>query len=44
MKIHLHIIVAMEALEATSMAAEIDPDLISKVRARSRERNRRGYK
>jgi len=31
----------MVALEATSMAAEIDPDLISKIGARQSERNRR---
>ena len=54
-KILVHSIVAMEALEAsgtlssghlaTSMAAEIDPDLISKIRARHATRNRRarGY-
>jgi hypothetical protein len=40
-KNHIHSLVAMEALEATSMAAEIDPDLISKIRARSDTRNRR---
>ena len=37
----IHSIVAMEALETTSTAAEIDPDLISKFRARSGTRNRR---
>ena len=30
----IHSLVAMEALEGTAMAAEIDPDLISKIRAR----------
>jgi hypothetical protein len=30
----IHSIVAMEALETTSTAAEVDPDLISKFRAR----------
>jgi len=34
----------MEALEATSTAAEVDPDLISKIRARYTTRRRRGYK
>ena len=37
----IHSIVAMEALEDTSMAAEDDPDLISKIRARHVTRNRR---
>ena len=37
----IHSIVAMEALETTSMAAEIDSDLISKFRARHVTRNRR---
>ena len=43
MKNHVHSLVAMEALEATAMAAgaEVDPDLISKIRARSDTRNRR---
>ena len=31
----------MEALEATSTAAEVDPDLISKIGARYTTRNRR---
>ena len=41
----VHSLVAMEALEATSTAAEVDPDLISKIRARHATRNRRarGY-
>jgi hypothetical protein len=43
-KNHVHSLVAMEALEATSMAAEIDPDLILKIRARHCTRRRRGYK
>jgi hypothetical protein len=30
----------MEALKATAMAAEVDPDLISKIRARYATRNR----
>ena len=37
----IHSLVAMEALDDTSMAAEDDPDLISKIRARQRLRNRR---
>ena len=37
----VHSCVAMEALEATAMAAEVDPDLISKIRARQSERRRR---
>ena len=40
-KNHLHSCVAMEALEDTSMAAEVDPDPISKFRARSDTRTRR---
>ena len=37
----LHSSLAMEALESTRMAAEVDPDPISKIRARSDTRNRR---
>ena len=37
----VHSLVAMEALEATSTAAEVDPDLISKIGARYTTRNRR---
>jgi hypothetical protein len=40
-KNRIHSLVAMEALEGTAMAAEIDPDLISKIRARHVTRNRR---
>ena len=40
-KNHVHSLVAMEALEGTAMATEADPDLISKIRARQSERNRR---
>jgi hypothetical protein len=39
-KNHIHSCVAMEALKATAMAAEVDPDLISKIRARYATRNR----
>ena len=38
---HVHSLVAMEALVGTPMAAEIDPDLISKIGARSDTRTRR---
>jgi hypothetical protein len=37
----VHSLVAMEALEATSTAAEVDPDLMSKIGARHDTRNRR---
>jgi hypothetical protein len=40
-KNRVHSLVAMVALEGTAMAAEDDPDLISKFRARSDTRNRR---
>jgi hypothetical protein len=40
-KNHIHSLVTMEALKDTSMAAEIDPDLISKFRARSGTHRRR---
>ena len=40
-KNHVHSRVAMVALEGTAMAAEDDPDLVSKIRARQSERNRR---
>jgi len=43
-KNHVHSLVDMEALEATLTAAEVDPDLISKIRARYTTRRRRGYK
>jgi hypothetical protein len=40
-KISIHSIVAMEALETTSTAGEVDPDLISKFRARQCTQDRR---
>ena len=39
-KILVHSLVAMEALDDTSVAAEVDPDLVSKLRARCGTRNR----
>ena len=40
-KNHIHSCIAMEALEATSMAAEVDPDPILKFRAPSTTRTHR---